>query len=104
TTELLMAITEKLSDITTPDIITETGALDFAALIDHVQTTSISVHQYTCSLTTPPCAEGLTFLVTKQPLLINVVTFIFMKSVIKFNSRFTQKILGETNLLEVAEL
>ena len=99
TTELITAATEKLSEIATPGTITTTGALDFAALIDHVQTTPL--FQYTGSLTTPPCAEGLTFLVTQQPLPLNVVAFNAMKSVIKFNSRFTQNKLGEENLLVV---
>lgn len=99
TTELLTAVTEKLSEIATPGTVTETGALDFTALIDHIQTTPL--FQYTGSLTTPPCAEGLTFLVTKEPLPLNVATFNSIKSVIKFNSRFTQNTLGEANLLEV---
>lgn len=64
-----------------------------------MQTTPL--FQYTGSLTTPPCAEGLTFLITQQPLPLNVVTFNSLKSVIKFNSRVTQNILGEANLLEV---
>lgn len=92
-------MTEKLSEISTPGTVTETGALDFAPLIEHVQTTSL--FQYAGSLTTPPCAEGLTFLVTQQPLPLNVATYNALKSIIKFNSRYTQNTLGQTNLLEV---
>jgi hypothetical protein len=65
-----------------------------------VQTTPL--HQYTGSLTTPPCAEGLTFLVTAEPLSIDVDTFNQIKSIVKFNSRYTQNVLGEDNIIDVA--
>lgn len=99
TTELLTAVTENLDQIVTPGTVTETGALDFAPLVEHLETTPL--FQYTGSLTTPPCAEGLTFLVTQQPLPVNVAIFNAMKKVIKFNARYTQNALGEQNLLEV---
>ena len=84
----------------TPGTRTKTGALDFTEVINHVATTPL--FQYTGSLTTPPCAEGLTFLVTEVPLPLNVATFNKIKNVIKFNARFTQNTLGQTNLLQVA--
>lgn len=99
TTELLTAVTEKLSEIATPGTVTETGPLDFAPLIDHLQTTPL--FQYQGSLTTPPCAEGLTFLVTEQALPLDVKTYNAIKSVVKFNSRYTQNALGENNLVGV---
>lgn len=97
TTELLTAVTENLSEITIPGTVTETGPLDFAPLIKHLETTPL--FQYKGSLTTPPCAEGLTFLVTKEPLPLNVKTFNAIKSVVRFNSRYTQNSLGKENLL-----
>lgn len=99
TTELLTAVTEKLSEIATPGTVTETGPLDFAPIIKHLETTPL--FQYQGSLTTPPCAEGLTFLVTKEPLPLNVKTYNAIKSVVKFNSRYTQNSLGEENLVGV---
>ncbi|THV01079.1 carbonic anhydrase [Dendrothele bispora CBS 962.96] len=65
TTELLTAVTENLGDIETPGTATKTGALDFQQLIETIQTTPL--FQYSGSLTTPPCAEGLTFLVVSEP-------------------------------------
>lgn len=99
TTELLTAVTENLSEIATPGTVTETGPLDFAPLIKHLETTPL--FQYKGSLTTPPCAEGLTFLVTKEPLPLNVKTFNAIKSVVRFNSRYTQNSLGKENLIGV---
>lgn len=75
--------------------------LDFTGLIKHVQTSDI--FQYSGSLTTPPCAEGVTFLIAKTPLAIDVATFNAIKSVVKFNARYTQGTLGEANLVEVAQ-
>ncbi|KAF2814779.1 carbonic anhydrase [Mytilinidion resinicola] len=100
TTDLLTSVTKNLEEIKTPGTITETGSLDFTALIEHLETTPL--RQYTGSLTTPPCAEGLTFLVTQEPLALDVATFNAVKSVVKFNSRFSQGALGTENLLVVA--
>lgn len=100
TTDLLTQATKNIKEIATPGTVTETGPLDFTQLVDHI--TRNGLFQYTGSLTTPPCAEGLTFLVTQHPLPINVATFNNMKSVIKFNSRYTQNTPGESNLIEVA--
>ncbi|KAF2786261.1 carbonic anhydrase [Melanomma pulvis-pyrius CBS 109.77] len=97
---LLSGLQPHLAAIATPGTKTEIESLDFASLIEHVQTTEL--FQYTGSLTTPPCAEGLTFLVTKQPLAIDVNTFNEIKSIVKFNSRYSQNSLGEENLVAVA--
>ena len=100
TTSLLTSVMATVNDIATPGTITETGALDFTELVAHLTTTPL--RQYTGSLTTPPCAEGLTFLVTEQPLPIDVATYNAAKKVIKFNARYTQNTLGEQNILGVA--
>lgn len=57
--------------------------------------------QYTGSLTTPPCAEGVVFLIAKEPLDIDVTTFNEIKSIVKFNSRYSQNALGGENLITV---
>ncbi|KAI5803400.1 alpha carbonic anhydrase [Peziza echinospora] len=100
TTELLTAVTKNLGEIIEPGTVTETGPLDFTELINHIQTTPL--FQYTGSLTTPPCADGLTFLVTSKPLPLNVATFNAVKAVVKFNSRYTQNTATDGNLLQVA--
>jgi Eukaryotic-type carbonic anhydrase len=71
-----------------------------AAITKHLETTPL--RQYSGSLTTPPCKEGITFLIAEQPLPINPASFNAMKKVLKFNSRFTQGTLGEPNLIEKA--
>ncbi|XTI84126.1 carbonic anhydrase [Cenococcum geophilum] len=100
TTDLITNVTKNLAEIATPGTVTETGPLDFTSLSAQLTTTPLL--QYTGSLTTPPCAEGVMFLVTQKPLPLNVATFNAIKSVVKFNSRFTQNELGEPNLLVVA--
>ncbi|KAF2467146.1 carbonic anhydrase [Lindgomyces ingoldianus] len=97
---LIAGLQPHLSAIATPGTKTEIESLDFEALIEHVQTTPL--FQYTGSLTTPPCEEGLTFLVTKEPLKVDVETFNAIKGVVKFNSRYTQNTLGQENLIAVA--
>lgn len=98
TTDLLTATTSHISEVNTPGTVTETAALNFEPLVNHLTTTPLL--NYTGSLTTPPCSEGITFLITQHPMPINVATFNSIKSVIKFNSRFTQNSLGEANLLD----
>jgi carbonic anhydrase len=100
TTELLIEVTTNLEGIEEPGSVTKTGPLDFEPLIEHLQTTPL--FQDSGSLTTTPCAEGLMFFATEKPLPINVETFLALKSVVKFNSRYTQNALGEANLLQVA--
>jgi Eukaryotic-type carbonic anhydrase len=63
---------------------------------------SMSFFTYSGSLTTPPCSEGVTFLIATEPLAMPVDTFNAMKKVVKFNSRFAQNGLGQQNLLEVS--
>jgi carbonic anhydrase len=99
TTPLLSSVIQNLSKITTPGTATETGPLNFKQVIDHIENTPL--FQYTGSLTTPPCAEGLTFLVTKEPLPLDVKTYNRIKSVVKFNSRYTQNKLDQDNLVLV---
>jgi len=99
TTDLLTAVTKNIGDIEKPGTKTETGPLDFTKLIDHVQKSPLFT--YTGSLTTPPCAEGLTFIVPQKPLPIDVDTYNKIKKTVRFNSRYTQNQAGEENVLEM---
>lgn len=100
---LISGLQPHLAAITNPGTKTEIeGGLDFSSMVEHVQTTDL--FQYTGSLTTPPCAEGLTFLVTKEPLAIDVNSFNEIKKIVKFNSRYTQNDLGAENLIEVGNV
>ena len=51
---------------------------------------------------TPPCTEGVLFLIMRKPLPLDVATYNALKSVMRFNSRYTQNGLGQPNLLVVA--
>ncbi|KAI5816543.1 alpha carbonic anhydrase [Pyronema omphalodes] len=99
TTELLTKVTENIKDIQTPGTRTETGELDFEEVVNHVQNTRLFTYQG--SLTTPPCSEGLTFIIPQQPLPVDVETFNRIKGTVKFNSRYTQNELGKENILEL---
>ena len=52
-------------------------------------------------MTTPPCTEGVTWLVSTETLSISREAFERVRSVIGFNARFSQNELGEPNLLQV---
>ncbi|RPA88033.1 carbonic anhydrase [Ascobolus immersus RN42] len=100
TTDLLTQTVKNIKEIAVPGTVTETGPLNFTQLVEHVKVNGL--FQYEGSLTTPPCKEGVTFLITQRPLPINVATYNAMKSVMKFNARYTQNTPGEPNLIEIA--
>ncbi|KAI9803267.1 MAG: hypothetical protein M1825_002058 [Sarcosagium campestre] len=100
TTELFREVISHVGDIKLPDTNTTTGPLNFAALVEHIKNTDI--YQYGGSLTTPPCSEGVTWLVAKNPLPLDVKSYNAIKNVIKFNSRYTQNDPGKENLLQYA--
>jgi len=100
TTSLLTSVTEKIAAISAPGSVTETGPLDFAALVDVLSKQTL--HTYEGSLTTPPCAEGLKFFITSQQLPLDVATYNKIKAVVGFNARFTQNTIGAGNLLALS--
>ncbi|KAJ6560000.1 alpha carbonic anhydrase [Mycena capillaripes] len=100
TTSLLTSVLQNLGDVTAPGATTVTGPLNFGPLATAVTTGPL--YNYVGSLTTPPCTEGVTFLILAKPLPLNVATYNAMKRVLKFNARYTQNILGQINLLEEA--
>ncbi|KAF2691628.1 carbonic anhydrase [Lentithecium fluviatile CBS 122367] len=97
---VIAGITPHLSAITTPGAETEIeGGIDFAGVVAKVAESNIM--QYTGSLTTPPCSEGVTFLIVESPLSINVADYNAIKKIVKFNSRLTQNVLDSDNILAV---
>lgn len=98
---LIAGITPSLSKIATVGSETEIAAgIDTTGLKAHIAASNVL--QYTGSLTTPPCAEGVTFMIVENPLKISVADFNAIKKVVKFNSRFTQNSLNQQNVIGVA--
>lgn len=96
---IIAGITPHLADIEEPGSKTEIERIDFSGVMARVA--SSDIFQYSGSLTTPPCSEGVTFLAVKDPLPINVADFNAIKKVVKFNSRLSQNSLGLDNIIAV---
>ena len=75
------------------------GFINLAPVIQVMQHNSTDNYVYQGSLTTPPCDEGVTFIIANQLFPITIEQFISIKHVIKFNSRYTQNTPGKENLL-----
>lgn len=94
------SIVSNLDEIATPGTKTETGPLNFGPIVNHL--TSTPLYKYSGSLTTPPCSEGVTWLVASKTLPLDVNSYNKLKSVVRFNARYTQNAPGQTNLLALA--
>ncbi|CAF9924886.1 MAG: hypothetical protein HETSPECPRED_005686 [Heterodermia speciosa] len=101
-TALLDEVFAHLAAITEPGSVTRTGRFNFNKVMENVAKNG--VYTYGGSLTTPPCSEGVTWFVAKEPLPIDVDSYEKMKHVVKFNQRFTQGDLGAPNVLSPQEV
>lgn len=88
-----------VSAIQTPGTRTTIPSLDFSRLVHTIGTLPFYVYQG--SLTTPPCSEGVSFMVAVHPILLHVNMYNALKAVVKANARFSQNDLGQMNLLEI---
>lgn len=98
--DVVSAALANVGDIPEAGDTTTTPPLDFTSLQSHISHSD--VFSYAGSLTTPPCSEGVDFNVVAEPVFVDVATFRAVKSVLKFNSRYTQNAPGEINLLDNA--
>ena len=96
---LFRDLTAERLQITTPGTQTKTGPLEFEEIIANIARGKL--YQYTGSLTTPPCTEGVQWLVLATPQPLNVDSYNALKKVLKFNARYTQNTLGQTNVLQL---
>ncbi|KAI4670396.1 hypothetical protein J4E81_002065 [Alternaria sp. BMP 2799] len=97
---MIQSLSSSLADIATPGTKTTiSSGIDFTDVVETLKTSDIQT--YSGSLTTPPCAEGVTFLIVKDPLPVSVEDFNAIKKIVKFNSRFIQNTLGGENILEI---
>ncbi|KAF5024507.1 hypothetical protein F66182_3447 [Fusarium sp. NRRL 66182] len=94
---LLETVFGSVQEIERPGTLTETQPLVMSELVNTLSAGSFQT--YEGSLTTPPCSEGVRWLVSDQKLSIQASTFHSVQSVIGFNSRFPQGALGEPNAL-----
>ncbi|KAI1269928.1 carbonic anhydrase [Xylariaceae sp. FL1019] len=98
TSSLLETIFASVGEIAEPGTETTTSPLIFSELVNFL-TTGNSFQRYTGSLTTPPCSEEVSWLVSTSKLQLSKSTFQTVRDTIGFNSRFPQGILGEPNVL-----
>ena len=96
------SIVAGLPNVTVPGTNITIGEIDLTPVITALTNSSLNNFVYAGSLTTPPCSEGVTFLIPNLPIPITVGQYNALKSVIKFNSRYTQNALGDGNLLQIS--
>jgi carbonic anhydrase len=95
------AIVAGLPNVAVPGTNITVGEIDLSPVVAALTNSSLNNFVYAGSLTTPPCSEGVTFLIPSLPIPITVEQYNALKSVIKFNSRYTQNALGDGNLLQI---
>ncbi|KFA60782.1 hypothetical protein S40285_06317 [Stachybotrys chlorohalonatus IBT 40285] len=92
TTALLETVLSSVGQISTAGTSVRTGPLIMSEVVDIIN--SGSFQTYSGSLTTPPCSEGVRWLVSDQVLSVQLSTFNSARSVIGFNARFPQNFLN----------
>lgn len=97
----LDTVISHINKIRKPGTSTEIAHLDLSPIKSAVK--KMRFFRYQGSLTTPPCTEGVTFLVASDPLPLSVEKYKCLKTVVGYNSRFTQNAIpAEENILVTA--
>jgi carbonic anhydrase len=97
---LLETVFANVEAIAEPGTKTTTGALlmnEIAAAV-----TAGGLQSYSGSLTTPPCSEEVSWLVSTAQLTISEETYTRATNILGYNSRFPQNSLGAMNLIQMA--
>jgi len=84
----LDTVISEIDKISKPGMSTDIPQFDLSPITSAVK--HMRFFKYQGSLTTPPCTEGVTFLVASNPLPLNVEKYNSLKAVVGFNSRFIQ--------------
>jgi carbonic anhydrase len=94
-------VVSHLDAVEVPGKATTVSQLDLSAITDSVNRAKHLVYQG--SLTTPPCTEGVTFVLSEQILPVKLASWSKLKEVIKVpNNRPLQNKHGEDNVLVVS--
>lgn len=90
----------QVSAIPMPGNTTQIPKLDLTSMVRYLK--NIKYFKYQGSLTTPPCTEGITFLLGAEPWPLQLVVYNVLKDVEDSNSRHIQGPLGEENVIVTA--
>lgn len=93
---LFSTVMESAPEIQEPGSVTNTKSLSFDKLISHLNTNEVMT--YSGSLTTPPCSEGVTWLISAAPLSISAEDVAAANKLMGDNARPAQGGLGEENI------
>ncbi|KAH8201166.1 hypothetical protein TruAng_004634 [Truncatella angustata] len=97
---MLETVFESVEEIATPGTKATTKPLVFSEYVAALKAGTFQT--YSGSLTTPPCSEGVNWMVATQRLKVSPATLHRVSNVVKFNRRITQNALGEPNVLSFA--